>query len=122
VVPKKEQLSKLTKHGFLDKIKAAAKTKGSVEQNEEKTSDLGKNPTNNERTNRSSWNALQDDYMLNSKKVGELNGNLRKLKRIIVVSSLCRNENLLTTFCNALCFQRIGTKNRQRRKLTRSLS
>jgi hypothetical protein len=69
VSSKKKEISKLTKHGFLDKIKAAAKTKGSDEQKETEISKRGNNLTDNEGKNRSSWGALQDDYMLNSKKV-----------------------------------------------------
>jgi len=68
VSSKKKEISKLTKHGFLDKIKAAAKTKGSDEQRETEISRCGKNVTTNEGTTRSSWGALQDDYMLSSKK------------------------------------------------------
>lgn len=68
VSSKKKEISKLTKHGFLDKIKAAAKTKGSDEQKETEISKRGNNLTDNEGKNRSSWGALQDDYMLNSKK------------------------------------------------------
>jgi len=68
VSSKKTEISKLTKHGFLDKIKAAAKTKGNDEQKETEFSKRGKNITSNEGSNRSSWGALQDDYMLSSKR------------------------------------------------------
>jgi len=65
---KKKEISKMTKHGFLDKIKAAAKTKGSEESKEAEISKSGKNLNAVQGTNRSSWDALQDDYMLNPKK------------------------------------------------------
>lgn len=68
VSSKKKEMSKLTKHGFLDKIKAAAKTKGNDEQKETEFSKREKNITSNEGSNRSSWGALQDDYMLSSKR------------------------------------------------------
>jgi len=68
VSPKKKEISKLTKHGFLDKIKAAAKTKGSDEPKETEISKRGNDLPEKEGNNRSSWGALQDDYMLNSKK------------------------------------------------------
>jgi len=68
LLSKKKEISKLTKHGFLDKIKAAAKTKGSDEPTEVENRERRKKPKNDEDTNRSSWGALQDDYMLNSKK------------------------------------------------------
>jgi len=68
VSSKNKETSKLTKHGFLDKIKAAAKTKGSEARKETETSKAGKNSTENRGTSRSSWGALQDDYMLGSKK------------------------------------------------------
>mmetsp|Transcript_31736 Transcript_31736/g.74693 ORF Transcript_31736/g.74693 Transcript_31736/m.74693 type:complete len:339 (-) Transcript_31736:65-1081(-) len=64
---KNKETSKLTKHGFLDKIKAAAKSKGSEELDGE-TRKRGKNVASNEGNNSSSWGALKDDYMLNSKK------------------------------------------------------
>ena len=69
---KKREISKLTKHGFLDKIKAAAKTKGSEGQKKPDVYKCRENITANEETNRSSWGALQDDYMLGSKKVSRL--------------------------------------------------
>lgn len=69
VSSKKKEISKLTKHGFLDKIKAAAKTKGSDEPKETEISKRGNDLPEKEGNNRSSWGALQDDYMLNSKKV-----------------------------------------------------
>jgi hypothetical protein len=64
------ETSKLTKHGFLDKIKAAAVTKGS-----DKTKEVeAEKPTNvgDKKEKKSpSWGALKDDYMLNSKKWDE---------------------------------------------------
>jgi hypothetical protein len=53
----KEEVKKMSKHGFLDMIKtaAAAKTK---EEEVKQTKDSAQAPK---------WNALQDDYMLNSK-------------------------------------------------------
>jgi len=72
VSSKKKETSKLTKHGFLDKIKAAAKTKGSEGQNDsEIVKDSSKGPDENGGTNRSSWGALRDDFMFASKKVSE---------------------------------------------------
>jgi hypothetical protein len=62
---KNQETSKITKHGFLDKIKEAAKSKGD-EQNTSETSKSGK--ADGEGNNRSSWSALKDDYMLNPKK------------------------------------------------------
>ncbi len=55
----------------MDKIKAAAKTKGSEAENDTGVPSDGKKPAENEGTNRSSWGALKDDYMLGSKKVSE---------------------------------------------------
>ena len=69
VSSKKKEIPKLTKHGFLDKIKAAAKTKGSDEPTETEISKRGNDLPEKEGNNRSSWGALQDDYMLNPKKV-----------------------------------------------------
>ena len=72
VSSKKKETSKLTKHGFLDKIKAAAKTKGSEGQNDsEIVEEDRKGPNENGGTNRSSWGALRDDFMLGSKKVSK---------------------------------------------------
>ena len=72
VSSKKKETSKLTKHGFLDKIKAAAKTKGSEGQNDsEIVKEDRKGPNENGGTNRSSWGALRDDFMLGSKKVSK---------------------------------------------------
>jgi Rrp15p len=51
-----KEVQKLTKHGFLDRIKAAAKeTNSSTTEEQSQT------------LNKPKWNALQDDYMLNSK-------------------------------------------------------
>ena len=64
------ETSKLTKHGFLDKIKAAAVTKGSNNTKEiegEKPTDAG----DKKEKKSPSWGALKDDYMLNSKKWDE---------------------------------------------------
>ena len=72
VSSKKKETSKLTKHGFLDKIKAAAKTKGSEGQTDsEIVEEDRKGPNENGGTNRSSWGALRDDFMLGSKKVSK---------------------------------------------------
>ena len=60
----------MTKHGFLDKIKAAAKTNRSDEP--AKVSKDGTTPDLDQGTNKSSWSALQDDYMLDPKKVSQL--------------------------------------------------
>ena len=55
----------MTKHGFLDKIKAAAGAassgKGAKKEEGGEKEDEGKNGSN--------WDALKDDYMLNPKKV-----------------------------------------------------
>ena len=68
---KRKEISKLTKHGFLDKIKAVAKSKGGDDKNETETPKRGKNVADNEGNSRSSWGALKDDYMLNPKKVSK---------------------------------------------------
>lgn len=68
VSSKNKETSKLTKHGFLDKIKAAAKSKGSDEQPATGTPRRGENGAESEGNNSSSWGALKDDYMLDSKK------------------------------------------------------
>mmetsp|Transcript_13510 Transcript_13510/g.31761 ORF Transcript_13510/g.31761 Transcript_13510/m.31761 type:complete len:333 (-) Transcript_13510:266-1264(-) len=65
---KKKEMSKVTKLGFLDKIKAAAKTNEGDEPAKTEKSERGKNIEKDQGANRSSWGALQDDYMLNSKK------------------------------------------------------
>lgn len=63
-----KETSKMTKHGFLDKIKAAAKTNESNEPTKSKTLKHGRTPELGQATNQPSWGALQDDYMLDSKK------------------------------------------------------
>jgi len=68
VLSKKKEISKLTKHGFLDKIKAAAKKKGSDDQKKGELSKPDKNQIDEEGTNRASWGALQDDYIHSLKK------------------------------------------------------
>ena len=70
---KKKETSKLTKHGFLDKIKAAAKTKGSEGQNDSEAAKDSTKGTDEKgaTTNKSSWGALKDDFMLGSKKVSD---------------------------------------------------
>jgi len=69
VSSKRKETSKLTKHGFLDKIKAAAKSKGGDdEKNETETPKSGKNVVENEGKKSPSWGALKDDFMLNPKK------------------------------------------------------
>lgn len=68
VLSKKKEISKLTKHGFLDKIKAAAKKKGSDDQKKSELSKHDKNQIDEEGTNRASWGALQDDYIHSLKK------------------------------------------------------
>lgn len=65
---KNKETSKLTKHGFLDKIKAAAKSKGIDEREGTNASKRAENAPDSEGNHRSSWGALKDDYMLNSKK------------------------------------------------------
>lgn len=69
MLSKKKEISKLTKHGFLDKIKAAAKKKGSDDQKKSELSKHDKNQIDEEGTNRASWGALQDDYIHSLKKV-----------------------------------------------------
>ena len=64
-------MSKITKNGFLDKIKAAAKTSGGDEATKAEISEHRETPKNVQGANRSSWGALQDDYMLSSKKVSK---------------------------------------------------
>lgn len=66
VSSKRKEISKLTKHGFLDKIKAVAKSKGGDDKNENPKRE--KNVADSEGNSRSSWGALKDDYMLNPKK------------------------------------------------------
>jgi hypothetical protein len=71
------ETAKLTKHGFLDKIKAAAKTSQAGDGGDEKTNerearnqrDSNGNKKDIKETGQSSWGALKDDYMLNPKKV-----------------------------------------------------
>jgi len=65
---KTKEVSKMTKHGFLDKIKAAAKTNRSDEPTKVEVSKDGKTPDLDQGANKSSWSALQDDFMLDSKK------------------------------------------------------
>jgi hypothetical protein len=65
----KQQVKKLSKHGFLDMIKstAAAKTANAETTTSNQAVEAvttSKAPSNN---NKGKWNALQDDYMLNSK-------------------------------------------------------
>eukprot|EP00536_Pseudo-nitzschia_multiseries_P018335 jgi/Psemu1/293447/fgenesh1_pg.2396_\ len=68
VSSKNKEASKLTKHGFLDKIKAAAKTKGIDERHDTHAQKAEKSASSSGASNSSSWGALKDDYMLNSKK------------------------------------------------------
>jgi len=63
-----KEISKMTKHGFLDKIKAAAKTNESNEPTKAKTLKHRRTSELGQTANQSSWGALQDDYMLDSKK------------------------------------------------------
>ena len=75
---KRKETSKLTKHGFLDKIKAAAKSKGGDDENNEtETPKSGKNVVENEGKKSPSWGALKDDFMLNPKKVSQSKVSLR---------------------------------------------
>jgi hypothetical protein len=79
-----KETTKLTKHGFLDKIKSTAKAgvPGSSRQGSDDAVEGGDQKNNTERdptkrrrdgketsTNKPSWSALKDDYMLNPKKV-----------------------------------------------------
>jgi len=65
---RKGETLKLTKHGFLDKIKAASMTKGSGTKDEADTLRLGTDVGNRKEKTNSSWGALKDDYMMDSKK------------------------------------------------------
>lgn len=60
----KAEVKKLTKHGFLDMIKSTATSKqekGSASQPDKVSADVSKS--------KPQWNALQDDFMLNAKKM-----------------------------------------------------
>jgi len=62
--PKKAEVKKMTKHGFLDMIKTAA-----VSQSDSKSSNKkGGTVETKEKNSSSKWAAMQDDYMLNPKK------------------------------------------------------
>jgi len=65
---RKGETLKLTKHGFLDKIKAASLTKGNDTKDEADTSRRGTNVGDRKEKTSSSWGALKDDYMMDSKK------------------------------------------------------
>jgi hypothetical protein len=68
VTSRKEEVSKLTKHSFLDKIKNSAKS--NVPDNKKRQLNSEKIDNLKDQSNDStSWNALKDDYMLNPKKV-----------------------------------------------------
>ncbi|GAX17953.1 hypothetical protein FisN_18Hu164 [Fistulifera solaris] len=58
--PKNEPVRKMTKHGFLDMIKAKATSLGKPDENKEDV-----NSTSEKKQN---WNALQDDFLLKPKK------------------------------------------------------
>jgi len=61
-----EQVKKMTKHGFLDMIKTAAVTKrGDTEVTDDRTG----RANDNVKGGQSKWQGIQDDYMLNPKKV-----------------------------------------------------
>jgi hypothetical protein len=66
----------LTKHGFLDKIKTAAKSKDVGESvdgsNKRKKEDRNDKSKKDDQTSKPAWGALKDDYMLNSKKVRKI--------------------------------------------------
>jgi hypothetical protein len=60
----KAEVKKLTKHGFLDMIKSTATSKqekGSTSNPDKPSADVSKS--------KPQWNALQDDFMLNAKKM-----------------------------------------------------
>lgn len=63
---KSSESSKLTKHGFLDKIKSAAATMDS-KKNEEKSK---VNKSGGDKST-GKWDALKDDFMMKPKKVSE---------------------------------------------------
>jgi len=65
---RKGETLKLTKHGFLDKIKAASMTKGSDTKDEAYTSRSETDIGDRKEKTTSSWGALKDDYMMDSKK------------------------------------------------------
>jgi hypothetical protein len=62
---KSKQEPKLTKHGFLDKIKSAA----SASSGDNVVSNKKKGGDDKEKEQPGGWNALKDDYLLNPKKV-----------------------------------------------------
>jgi hypothetical protein len=78
-VLKRKETTKLTKHGFLDKIKNAAKaSQGGVdggdlsnERDQKRRRDSNGKSKDAQETSKSSWSALKDDYMLNPKKVSQ---------------------------------------------------
>lgn len=65
----------MTKHSFLDKIKSAAKSKLSTNDNNSSKnkrqfdSVVGEEKPKESKGSSPSWGALKDDYMLNPKKV-----------------------------------------------------
>lgn len=98
---KKKETSKLTKHGFLDKIKAAAKTKGSEGQNDsEIVKEDRKGPNENGGTNRSSWGALRDDFMLGSKKVSKYIAMIDNYGLILKMFSFIEQNFILNCLTN----------------------
>lgn len=99
---KKKETSKLTKHGFLDKIKAAAKTNGGEGQNDsEIAKNSSKGPDENGATKKSSWGALKDDFMLGSKKVSDYITKI--LDRGVYLENIFIS-NMLITKCLTKCF------------------
>jgi len=85
---RKGETLKLTKHGFLDKIKAASMTKGSGTKDEADTLRLGTDAGNRKEKTNSSWGALKDDYMMDSKKVS-VGGKSDIIKSIYVYIFMC---------------------------------
>jgi hypothetical protein len=69
---KKQEVSKMTKHGFLDKIKNTAKSKDASlggDDKKRKNDREERDESSGEKKTSSSWSALKDDYLLNPKKV-----------------------------------------------------
>jgi hypothetical protein len=64
---KRKEDSKLTKHGFLDKIKSAAATASS--ENANNTAKIESQSITRNEKNVAKWGALSEDYLLGSKKV-----------------------------------------------------
>lgn len=65
----KDMKKKMTKHGFLDMIKTAAVENTTTNNNNQSENGHPKQPNESGQKSTSKWAAVQDDYLLNPKKV-----------------------------------------------------